>query len=165
MVSFAFGGRAVVLDTNVRRVLARIDLGRQYPADATTAAERGLGAQWLPESAELASRWAASSMELGALVCTAASPDCAGCPVADHCRWLAAGLPAHDGPQRRRQAYAGTDRQARGALLEVLRRSPDGVRVEVLLEAWQVDPAQARRALAGLAADGLVILEAGTARL
>lgn len=165
VVSFAFGGRAVVLDTNVRRVLARIDGGRQFPADATTAAVRTLAAQWLPSAPAAAARWAASSMELGALVCTATSPQCADCPVAELCRWLGAGLPAHDGPARRRQSYVGTDRQARGALLDVLRRSPGGVDVEVLLDAWVVDPEQARRALDGLCADGLVQVVAGTARL
>ncbi|RLP10210.1 A/G-specific adenine glycosylase [Propionibacterium australiense] len=155
IASFAFGARAVVLDTNVRRVLARIDLGRQYPANATTAAERRLAAQWLPEDAATAARWAAASMELGALVCTASGPDCAHCPVAGHCRWLAAGRPAHEGPARRRQAYAGTDRQTRGRLLDQLRSNRAGVQTEVLLGCWEADRAQARRALDGLLADGL----------
>lgn len=74
VASFAFGARAVVLDTNVRRVLTRLDRGRQYPADSTTAAERRMAARWLPDDAATASRWAASSMELGALVCTATAP-------------------------------------------------------------------------------------------
>ncbi|MBE6477926.1 MAG: A/G-specific adenine glycosylase [Propionibacteriaceae bacterium] len=155
IASFAFGARAVVLDTNVRRVLARIDRGRQYPANSTTAAERRLAARWLPADAATAARWAASSMELGALVCTAAAPDCVHCPVAGHCRWLAAGRPAHEGPARRGQAYAGTDRQARGRLLDQLRRNRAGVETETLLGCWDVDRAQARRALDGLLADGL----------
>lgn len=155
VASFAFGARAVVLDTNVRRVLARIDRGRQYPASSTTAAERRLAGQWLPDDTATAARWAVSSMELGALVCTASGPDCPRCPVAGHCRWRAAGYPAHEGPARRRQAYAGTDRQARGRLLEQLRLAPDGIRVEALLDHWSADGAQARRALDGLLADGL----------
>ena len=155
VASFAFGARAVVLDTNVRRVLTRLDRGRQYPANSTTAAERRMAARWLPDDAATASRWAASSMELGALVCTATAPGCAGCPVAGHCRWSATGRPAHEGPPRRRQAYAGTDRQARGRLLEQLRSHEAGVEVEALLGHWDADEAQARRALAGLLADGL----------
>ncbi len=155
VLCFAFGRRALVLDTNVRRVLARIETGVQYPANATTAAERRLAAQWLPGDDATASRWAAASMELGALVCTASSPDCSSCPVADHCRWAAAGYPAHDGPPRRRQTYAGTDRQARGRLLEVLRHSEVGVDEQTLLGAWASDTAQARRALDGLLDDGL----------
>lgn len=155
VASFAFGARAVVLDTNVRRVLARIDRGQQYPAASTTAAERDLAERWLPAGAAAAARWAASSMELGALVCTAAGPDCPQCPAADHCRWLAAGRPPAQGPARRSPGYAGTDRQARGRLLDELRRHRAGVRADELLCRWEPDEDQARRALDGLLADGL----------
>lgn len=155
IASFAFGARAVVLDTNVRRVLARLDAGQQFPANSTTAAERRRAGQWLPDERETAARWAASSMELGALVCTAASPHCTRCPVAEHCAWLLAGRPEHAGAPRRTQRFVGTDRQARGRLLDALRTSPAGVDVELLLACWPSDPDQARRALDGLLADGL----------
>ena len=72
---------------------------------------------------EDAHRWAAATMELGAVVCTARAPRCEACPVADHCRWRAAGYPEHDGPPRRGQAWAGTDRQVRGRLMAVLREA------------------------------------------
>lgn len=156
IASFAFGARAVVLDTNVRRVLVRLDRGKQFPANSTTAAERRLAESWLPEDETTASRWAASSMELGALICTAASPLCAQCPVATHCAWLRAGRPQHDGPPRRVQTYAGTDRQARGRLLDAVRTTPDGLQIDLLLGRWAGDLDQAMRALDGLIADGLV---------
>ncbi|WP_091969034.1 adenine glycosylase [Propionibacterium cyclohexanicum] len=155
VASFAFGARAVVLDTNVRRVLARIDAGQQFPANSTTAAERAMADRWLPADPAAASRWAAASMELGALVCTAAAPRCGICPAAQHCAWLRAGRPAHDGPARRAQRYSGTDRQARGRLLEALRTAPGGVQIGLLLAQWPADPDQAHRALDGLLADGL----------
>ena len=154
IASFAFGGRAVVLDTNVRRVLARIEDGQQFPPASATAAEWRRGEQWLPDDDATAARWAASAMELGAVVCSARSPRCEQCPVADLCRWRTLGHPAHDGPPRKGQAWQGTDRQCRGVLLDLVRQQPDGVEVEALLEAWH-DRGQAERSLAGLLADGL----------
>ena len=94
-------------------------------------------------------------MELGALVCTARTPDCEHCPVADLCSWRALGYPEHDGPPRRGQAWHGTDRQCRGVLLDLVRQTPDGVQVDVALTAW-ADEEQARRCLDGLLADELV---------
>lgn len=155
IASFAFGRRALVLDTNVRRVLARLDAGREFPANSPTASERNRALAWLPADARTAARWAQASMELGALICTATSPQCARCPVRRDCTWFAAGRPAHDGPPRTRQSYVGTDRQARGVLLEALRSTPGGLEVDVLLARWHTDPDQAVRALNGLLNDGL----------
>jgi len=155
IASFAHGRRHVVLDTNVRRVLARLEGGQEYPPVALARAERDRATDWLPVAPDEAATWAASSMELGALVCTADRPLCAACPVADACAWLAAGRPAWDGPPRRGQPYAGTDRQCRGVLLAQLRASDAGVPAERLLAAWPADPAQARRALASLLDDDL----------
>ena len=89
--SFAFGGREVVLDTNVRRVFARIVNGQQFPASSLISAERDLATSLMP--ADDAHVWAAATMELGALICTARSPRCDQCPVAHLCRWRAAGYP------------------------------------------------------------------------
>jgi A/G-specific adenine glycosylase len=94
-------------------------------------------------------------MELGALVCSAASPRCAACPVARECAWLAAGRPQQAGPAPRRgQRYDGTDRQCRGRLLAVLRDSGSPVPFAALSAAW-ADQVQLARALDGLVADGL----------
>ncbi len=134
VASFAFGGRHAVLDTNVRRVLARAVEGVAFPAPSVTAAERALAESMLP--AQDAHRWAAATMELGALVCTARAPRCAACPIADQCRWRADGYPEHDGPPRRGQAWAGTDRQVRGRLMAVLREADGPVPKSRLNEAW-----------------------------
>ncbi len=104
-------------------------------------------------------------MELGALVCTAKSPDCGVCPVSGQCAWRLAGKPAHDGPPRRGQTYAGTDRQVRGKLLAVLRDADEPVPQAALDAVWH-EPVQRARALDGLVADGLVEpLENGLYRL
>ncbi|MCM2393803.1 A/G-specific adenine glycosylase [Streptomyces albipurpureus] len=165
VASFAYGQRHTVLDTNVRRVFARAASGIQYPPTATTAAERRLARTLLPDDQETAARWAAASMELGALVCTARNEDCARCPIAGQCAWRLAGKPAHEGAARRGQTYAGTDRQVRGKLLAVLRASTAPVPQSALDGVWH-EPVQRARALDGLVADGLVEpLEDGTYQL
>lgn len=161
IASFAFGQRHVVLDTNVRRILARIDGGVAHPTATPTAAERTAAAEWLPRDRAKAATWAASSMELGALVCTARDPRCGDCPVTAHCRWYLAGRPAWTGPPRKGQAYAGTDRQCRGVLLAALRSSDEPVAVEEVLAEWEPRP-QAERALDSLLSDGLVVRDTST---
>ncbi|MDT0446917.1 HhH-GPD family protein [Streptomyces johnsoniae] len=154
VASFAYGQRHAVLDTNVRRVFARVVTGTEYPPNATTAAERKLARLLLPEDPATAARWAAATMELGALLCTARGPECTRCPIADLCAWRGAGSPAHEGPPRRGQTYAGTDRQVRGKLLAVLREASGPVERAVLDRVWH-DPEQRNRALNGLVGDGL----------
>jgi A/G-specific adenine glycosylase len=156
ILSFAFGQRQVVLDTNVRRVLARVAGGVQFPGAAPTRAESAVAEQFLPRHASRAARWAAASMELGALTCTAASPRCRDCPIRSRCAWFQSGSPAWTGPLRRGQSYQGTDRQCRGALLAVLRSSDEPVSRRELAGAWP-DQMQYQRALASLLADGLVV--------
>ncbi len=156
VASFAYGRRHAVLDTNVRRVLARACSAEQYPATAVSAAERALAVSLLPEEPSTAAAWAAASMELGALVCTAKSPRCEACPIAEQCAWRAAGSPEHTGPARKGQSYVGTDRQCRGALLAVLRDAHAPVEVDTLFAAWE-DEEQRGRALRGLLADGLAV--------
>jgi A/G-specific adenine glycosylase len=156
VASFAFGQRHAVLDTNVRRVLARLVDGQPRPRGTPSLAERRMAESLLPAEPAVAARWSVAVMELGALVCTAASPRCAGCPVARQCAWLAAGRPeAADGAGRRAQRYEGTDRQCRGRLLAVL-RDGGGPATQADFDAVWADPAQLARALDGLVADGLV---------
>jgi A/G-specific adenine glycosylase len=154
VASFAFGQRHAVLDTNVRRVLARLVNGQELPPRSASAAETQLAESLLPDEPARAARWSVAVMELGALVCTAARPQCARCPVAEACAWRQAGRPPGGGG-RRSQAYQGTDRQCRGRLLAVLRGAPDPVPGSRLDAAWP-DQQQRARALDSLIADGLV---------
>ena len=155
VASFAFRQRHVVLDTNVRRVLVRAVTGAEFPATAVTKAERELATGLLPADDETAATWAVAVMELGAVVCTASSPRCGRCPVADQCAWRLTGFPAYDGPPRRGQTYAGTDRQCRGRLLEVLRDAHEPVHRSRLDAVWSNEE-QRTRCLASLVDDGLV---------
>ncbi|MBE2997828.1 A/G-specific adenine glycosylase [Nocardiopsis sp. HNM0947] len=155
VASFAFGQRHAVLDTNVRRVLARAETGIEYPPKTQTKGEVALAESLVPELPSVAARWAVAVMELGALVCTARSPKCADCPIANQCAWRLAGKPAHDGPPRRGQTYAGTDRQVRGRLLAVLREAEHPVPKDALDAVWD-ESIQRERALDGLVSDGLV---------
>ncbi|MFI6115260.1 A/G-specific adenine glycosylase [Kitasatospora sp. NPDC051164] len=165
VASFAFRQRHVVLDTNVRRVFARAVTGVEYPAQATTAAERRTATTLLPDDAETAATWAVGVMELGALVCTARGPECGECPLFAGCAWQRAGRPPHEGPARRGQSYEGTDRQVRGKLLAVLRDAHGEVEQARLDAVWP-DAVQRARALDGLVADGLVEpVEQGVYRL
>ncbi len=155
IASFAFGQRHLVLDTNVRRVLARLEGGEEFPPPSLGTAERAQAANWLPDDPAEAARWAVAAMELGARICTARTPACQGCPVAEGCRWLAGGRPPSP-VARQGQTWAGTDRQCRGVLLELLRQTASGASRDHLLAAWPQDAGQAGRALASLLADGLI---------
>jgi A/G-specific adenine glycosylase len=154
VASFAYGQRHAVLDTNVRRVLARLVAGQPGPAPALSVAETRLAESLLPDEPAVAARWSVAVMELGALVCTAASPQCGRCPVARDCAWLAAGQPP-PAVRRRSQRYDGTDRQCRGRLLAVLRDCGTPVSRADFDAVWP-GAGQLARALDGLVADGLV---------
>lgn len=154
VVSFAFGGRATVLDTNVRRLIARAESGIANCPTSVTRAERVVADALVPDEDVRAAKWAVASMELGALVCTARSPQCEVCPIRDSCRWVIDGKP-DNAPARRGQPWKGTDRQCRGVIMDVVRNSPRGVKVQMALSAWP-EPDQASRCLESLLDDGLV---------
>ncbi|WP_286961162.1 A/G-specific adenine glycosylase [Arsenicicoccus sp. UBA7492] len=153
---FAHGERTVVVDTNVRRVEARAVTGAALPAAALTRAETALAATLVPADPAVARVWNVAVMELGALVCTARSPRCPDCPVAHLCAWRLAGSPAYDGPPRKGQAWEGTDRQVRGAMLAVLRAADGPVGLAGLAAACPDDEVRRMRCLDGLVTDGLV---------
>ena len=184
VAAFAFGRRETVVDTNIRRVHARLFSGAALPAPALTAAEMRLAAELLPSDAGSSVRWNASVMELGALVCTARAPKCPACPVRDRCAWLAAGEPA-PAYTPKGQAWHGTDRQVRGGVMAVLRLADAPVPAEMFQQApadlgfeaagigvplaalhrLNCAPEQLERALAGLLEDGLAELHQGGYRL
>ena len=156
VASFAFGLRETVVDTNVRRVLARLDTGAEQAARSLTRAETDLAARLLPADAQTTRRWNVAVMELGALVCTARSPRCPDCPVQDVCAWQRGGRPAYEGPGRPRQDWQGTDRQCRGAILATVRDTTEPVTADAVRAAWTTDDPQRSRCLDSLVADGLV---------
>lgn len=188
---FAFGQRHTVVDTNIRRVEARVFSGRALPSRSLTAAETRLAQDVLPQDVAESVAWNQAVMELGALICTARSPRCDECPVRRDCAWVAAGSPpAQETP--RGQSWHGTDRQVRGAMMAVLRAAdepvparllltdlagseqiagkhaaPPAVVIERLGALWRLPaPAEQReRALNGLLADGLATADDGAVSL
>jgi A/G-specific adenine glycosylase len=151
---FGHGRPQPVVDTNVRRVVARLVHGR---AEAGSARASDLAdiAALAPADEARAVRFSVAAMELGALVCVAGTPRCGACPVREVCAWRLAGCPPHTGPPRRVQKFAGTDRQVRGRLLDVLRAAHRPVTAAELGAAWD-DAVQRSRCLDSLLADGLV---------
>src|SRR4051794_21106344 len=155
VAAFAFGQRVPVVDTNVRRVVARAISGQSAAGPPSTGRDHAAVAALLPAEPATAARFSVAVMELGALVCVAGDPRCDRCPVTAHCAWRRAGYPPYTGPTPRPQGFAGTDRQVRGRLMAVLRGAAGPVESPQLDAAW-TDPVQRQRALDSLVVDGLV---------
>jgi len=169
IAAFAYGERHPVVDTNTRRVIARLVHGR---AAAGMPAPRDLDdmAALLPEDPAEAAVFNAAAMELGAVVCTARAPRCGDCPLAAWCEWRGAGYPDNAPSKRPRQArFEGSDRQVRGRIMALLRAASEPVPRSRALAAGADggvrDPEQAERAYDTLIADGLVVESDGRARL
>ncbi|MCD7100898.1 A/G-specific adenine glycosylase [Pseudoclavibacter sp. 13-3] len=154
---FAFHQRHPVVDTNIRRVLARAADGEAEPGAPTPVHDLPAMSAQLPADAERARLATYAFMEFGALVCTARAPSCETCSIRSRCAWVAAGSPPSAVPKRRTQArFEGSDRQARGRIMAVLRAAREPVTVDDLLQDAPDRP-QAERALASLVADGLAV--------
>lgn len=155
VAAFAFAQRHPVVDTNVRRVVARAVGGRGDAGPPSTTHDLATVEALLPGGAARAARFSVALMELGALVCVARTPRCDACPIADRCAWIAAGSPSFAGRVGRPQRFSGTDRQVRGLLLDVLRAAVHPVDKPRLDLVWG-EPVQRERALDGLITDGLI---------
>lgn len=155
VATFAFGQRHPVVDTNVRRVVARAVEGAGDAGPPSARRDLAATEALLPESVAEAALCSAALMELGAVICTARSPRCDDCPIKSLCAWQVAGRPPYEGPRRKPQGYAGTDRQVRGLLLDVLRNSHGPVDATAMDVQWH-DKDQRARALSTLLSDGLV---------
>lgn len=151
MVAFAFNGSSLVLDINIRRLFSRLFKGEEAPSAAPTKAERDEYAQYVPKKNP--HLWAAATMELGALICTAKNPVCGRCPVADQCQWRSLDYPAST-RIKRTQTWHGTDRQCRGTVVQALRDNSVLTKKEILL-LWDV-PSQVEKAILTLLDDGLI---------
>lgn len=162
IAAFAYGLRVPVVDTNVRRVLARAVEGQAEPWAPNAKRDLPLMESQLPADLDEARLTNAGVMELGALVCVARNPHCDECPLLEQCAWVLAGRPPHEGPKARTQKkYEGSDRQVRGLILRELRASDVPVTAAEVTAVWP-EVAQLDRALASLIRDGLVVGSAGT---
>jgi A/G-specific adenine glycosylase len=165
VAAFAYGVRTPVVDTNVRRVLARAVRGHGEAGPARTTVDLAEMAAVLPADPPRARMVNAGTMELGQTICTARSPRCEECPLRETCAWRAAGYPAYEGPRAVTQKrYEGSDRQVRGIVLRELRASDTPVPADVIAGLWP-DAAQLARAVDGLVRDGLVVRNGDALRL
>jgi len=155
VATFAYGHRHPVVDTNTRRVLARLCAGHGEPAPPHRDRDLNAMAALLPRDRAEAAVFNAATMELGAVVCTSRNPRCDDCPVKHLCAWRAGGYPPYDGPRKSAQKkFEGSDRQVRGLIMAELRSTHRPVSAAEIDGLW-ADAAQRDRALAGLLADGL----------
>lgn len=161
---FAYGDDHPVVDTNIRRVLARAVAGQAHPGPP---ARRDLAemAEFLAGATAASPLVNAATMELGAIVCTARAPRCEDCPLRAQCAWRAAGYPDTGDTRRRQARYEGSDRQARGAVLRALREGPAAGLAADTVASELPDVAQRARAIESLLADGLVEVTAGRLHL
>jgi A/G-specific adenine glycosylase len=88
IAAIAFGQRAVVIDGNVERVVARL-AGIDTPLAQAKPAIRAFAEELTPR--RQAGDFAQAMMDLGATVCTPQRPACALCPLREHCRAFALG--------------------------------------------------------------------------
>jgi len=164
VAAFAGGRRTVVIDTNIRRVHARVLNAAPHAAPSLSAAERALAARLLPQDTQTSIQWNVGIMELGALICKARAPQCQICPLQQHCAWYATGESLPEDSTRPRQLWHGTDRQMRGKIMAHLPDTPTSVTEEDLRNALRItteDQNQFTRCLASLTKDGLAVHNEG----
>lgn len=151
---FAWDEAVPVADTNIARVIARLLLGapahRVLPARAITSAARDL----LPKHGARDHNLAL--MDLGSMVCTARSPRCGECPVAQLCAWRANGYPPAPGPNAPAPRFEATARFARGRIIDALREAP-ATAAELSNMLPQRHRERTAAYLAALERDGLVV--------
>jgi len=124
IISISTGRRAVILDGNVKRVLARLHAVEGWPGRTAVSRELWrLAERYTPDS-RLAD-YSQAMMDLGATVCTRGKPSCLICPFADACAAHARGEERRFPEPKPRKALP--ERHARMLLL----CHPDG---RVLLE-------------------------------
>ncbi|MCU6454273.1 A/G-specific adenine glycosylase [Sphingomonas sp. A2-49] len=90
VAAIAFGRRAVVVDANVERVVARL-FAIAEPLPAARVAIRAAADRVTP--AARAGDFAQAMMDLGSAICTPKTPSCLLCPLAARCRGFRDGAP------------------------------------------------------------------------
>lgn len=144
---FAFAQPEAFADTNIARVLGRIERGRPI---TPREAER-IDAALLPP--RRAPQWHHALMDLGATICTARAPKCGACPVRRLCVARSRGAVAPAAP-RRQAPFATSDRRIRGEIVAALRLARAGLDTVALRRSIADD--RVPELLAALISEGLV---------
>ena len=152
VLAFAFEADTAVVDTNIARVVARLAGRRLTAKQAQAAADAALpaGDSWA---------WNQCLMDLGAVLCRPASPQCDACPLKARCTWRGIGDDpsiGSAGVSTRQARFVGSDRQARGRLMGALVEAP--VAMDRVAEVMRCDNARAARLVDGLRREELVVL-------
>jgi A/G-specific adenine glycosylase len=134
ILAFAFQKRSVVIDTNIRRVIARAVLGQEWPTKTITKSEREVIESLVPRQHKAASVYSAAIMELGQVICVP-KPKCDLCPIKKECKWVMAGKPSGV-KVNRTQAWHGTNRKCRGMILRAIREE-SSVTIISLSKSWE----------------------------
>ena len=153
VVCFSRGERVAFADTNIRRVLGRVLLGRV----ATEREAVALDERLVPRRG--ADRWHHALMDLGATVCHARAPRCDICPIAASCR--SRGRVVRAAP-RRQAAFATSGRRVRGRIVALLRER-DAMSVAALGRG--IKDARVPALVSALVQEGLVELSGRLVRL
>ncbi|MGD9998083.1 MAG: A/G-specific adenine glycosylase [Ilumatobacteraceae bacterium] len=159
LLAFAFESDAAVVDTNIARVYARTAGRSLSPREVQACADAALprGDSWV---------WNQTIMDLGAVLCRPSKPGCGECPAQPMCAWRGIGDDPAIGSARvsaRQARFDGSERQARGRLMRALQSGT--VSASIIAETMQRDEATARRLLADLVRDGLVVTDGDLVRL
>jgi A/G-specific adenine glycosylase len=170
IAAFAFDADVAAMDTNLRRIVHRTQLGLEWPPLANAAALDALAAGLVPAGQGYA--FNSALMDLGATLCTARAPKCLICPLARTCaaapvdRARLALLATEHAPRRtpqERLTFERTTRYVRGRVIDRLRELPAGQRISLYdLEAALLpklahhDAEAVGAVLAGLEREGVV---------
>ena len=151
VLAFAFEHDVAVVDTNVSRVLSRLE-GRALKAKELQV----LADSFVPQG--LGWEWNQVMMDFGARHCTARQPQCAQCPLRQLCVWKGEGVdpaPASAGASKPQGRFEGSDRQARG---RAMRAVADGVTtLAALTKTMGVEEDRARTLVTALVDEGLLV--------
>lgn len=153
VAALAFGVPVVAIDTNVRRVVARVRAGVGDPAVVDATELERLAGAWLGRSDPGA--WNQAVMDLGRVHCRP-RPRCDACPLARGCRFRRSG--SRDGVPARRSAepFEGSTRQLRGAIVRALASGPPTMSLRTLANLTEADEERVRASVATMDREGIV---------
>lgn len=153
ILAFAFEQDVAVVDTNVSRVLSRLEgkalKAREMQIMANEFVPQGLG--W---------EWNQVMMDFGARHCTLRSPQCTSCPLKKQCHWHGVGedpAPLSSGASKPQARFEGSDRQARGRAIKAVSEGVGSMQRVIDAMGLGDDAPRAAALLQALVEEGLLV--------